>query len=289
VTLIASVLTHDFVAHVSDRRLVNGQTGKPVEDEATKAIQFARHTIWGYTGLADIHGAKTDYWILERLKPNVTETVVRIRDDATREFASIRLSTRLKRHTFVGVGWEVPPGGAQRPVRVIVTNAQAADGMWFERAAKRFNVHLFRLPEGEPLSLHTAGQPLTEDERRRLERNLRRALGHGRGAILRLLVDAVRDVAQRNPRVGDRLLAGLIPSTAPRTPGAGVTMPLPGAAASPDAADEADEPMFFYVRGQGSAEYTLYGPHWTDGNMQIAEPRFTLGGEAEGTRSPDAN
>jgi hypothetical protein len=279
VTLIASCITHDFVIQVSDRRLVNAYTGKVREEEATKAVQFARHAIWGYTGLAALDGVKTDYWILERLDKSPRDTLERLAADAAGAVSRGGLSRRLSCHAFVGVGWMRPKQGPPIPTLFVVSNSVADDGNWTPQAGKVFTQLVFRLGPDLPFHLHIAGQTIPPPELNQLRRNIRRAHGHGPQAVSRLLVDAVQQLARTNPLVGDRLLVGVIPKWASDVDGAGYTLPLQpfGAPLRPGQVDDPSEPTFFYVPGSGSEELTLYGPHWTDGNMRIASPTVALG------------
>jgi hypothetical protein len=48
-------------------------------------------------------------------------------------------------------------------------------------------------------------------------------------------------------------------------------------AAGYGALDDPSEPTFFYAPGSGSEPLTLYGPHWTDGNVRIANPLVAVG------------
>jgi hypothetical protein len=130
---------------------------RAVEEEATKAVQFARHAIWGYTGLAALDGTKTDFWILERLSPSPRETVTRLATEAATAIARCGLSRRLRRHTFAGVGWMRPEHGPRIATLFVVSNCEADDRSWTPQAGKGFTARVFRLGGDEAFQLHLAG------------------------------------------------------------------------------------------------------------------------------------
>jgi hypothetical protein len=287
VTQIATCLTHEFVIHVSDRRLTRPDTGEIVEEEATKAIQFGRQVIWGYTGLAALPGphyyVKTDFWLLQRLKPDGRKSIEAIRVDATSAIARVRLKPERKRHAFVAAGWRMVDS-QPKPALLVISNALASDLTWRPRAEGAFDVRGYELPADMPFALREFGQMFEARERASLERLVARALSRGAIAVARILANAVQAVAARNPAVGDRLLVGILPSGAVTTSGPGFSTPI-----APVGTRRRDGPLtnpeFYYVPGAGSTDLLQYGPHWTDGNMQIANPMSAYGATADVMRS----
>lgn len=69
-TLIITCAQPTSVVQVSDRRLVNPDTGQVVDEHAQKAIYVecadARFAL-AYTGIARIHGKTTNEWLLGAL------------------------------------------------------------------------------------------------------------------------------------------------------------------------------------------------------------------------------
>jgi hypothetical protein len=155
-----------------------------------------------------------------------------------------------------------------------VSNGQDEQGNWLSRAEGQFTAGAFRLPPDIGFDVHFAGQEVPEQLQGELRRNLRRALDHDAGPLVlaRLLVDTILEVARSNPYVGDRLLIGILSKSAAGTPGRGMSLPLRYFwQRDPSGAPESfEDPTYFYVPGAASQEQTLYGPHWTDGNMRIA-------------------
>jgi hypothetical protein len=284
VTLIANCLTPDFAVQVSDRRLTNPNTGEPVEENATKAILLRRDFVFGYTGFAafPVEGyfKKTDWWLLEQFlgKPTASAAITSIAQEAAKAVARIRVAPDRKLHTFVGSGFaQTGPGGERKAALLFVSNCLAPDLTTLPAAEQQFAPRLVWLPETEPFILHAAGQPFTSDERRRVERQIQRVLPLGAAPVARVIAAAVKDVARRNPLVGDSLLVGIIPREAGETAGAGMSMPLHplGAPEPPAANDDPHVPRCYYVPGGESDNFIVYGPHWTDGNMMMAAPMIS--------------
>jgi hypothetical protein len=278
-TLIVSCLSQEFVVNVSDRRLIAPDTGEVVEEEATKAVVFRRHFVWSYTGLAALPGpnyfVKTDFWIMERLRPDLNQSVIEIRDDASNAFRRLGLPPSKSRHAFVAVGWETWEQQAPTACLLLISNSLAPDLSWLPEAKSQFEVHLRRLPTSQGFALHEAGQPLLPQERSALVRQIGRALPQGPVAVSRLIAETVVRVAQRNAAVGDRLLVGFIPRAAASISGWGVDMPF-HSLGQPETGTNEPAPRFYYVPESDSAEFIRYGPHWTDGSMRIASPMFAV-------------
>jgi hypothetical protein len=138
VTQILTALTPECVVLVADRRLVDLESGEPVDDEACKVVALGSQAVFGFTGLANLRPpprGQTDLWLVDLLSPppaRLDEIAAAIGNGAADVFGKItHLGPRAKRHTFVGADWQTT--GAQsefEPFFVTISNAQDADGAW---------------------------------------------------------------------------------------------------------------------------------------------------------------
>jgi hypothetical protein len=233
-TLILSLITQQFVIHVSDRRLTDARTGDPFPSAASKTVvapvpQF----VASYTGIAVLEGKATDTWLASTLwdARETDDTGAYLSDAATKAIARVRLPARLKRHTFVLSGWvgtgEFEPleptplleGVTADVYTMLVTNCFEASGPLGD---------LVELPEAQPkfisigralfpnekYLLLSAGVPLTVTEARELDANVAAALrsssGRERAAAVAMAATTSR-VAARTDLVGGGVFICSIP------------------------------------------------------------------------------
>src|SRR5687768_9667498 len=131
-TFILSCATKDAVYQVSDRRLTwlgGSAPGSVKDDESNKAVLIDGRMAFGYTGLAEVQGLRTDYW-LAKLFGNVptadlAAVAERIRSQATEAFSNMKVSNpRWLRHAFVGIGWGTYRSETELvPILVTISNA----------------------------------------------------------------------------------------------------------------------------------------------------------------------
>jgi len=178
VTLILYGHLPQLMFALSDRRLTDLRTRKPVPSPATKVTLYPDMWIH-YTGLSEIDGVPTDLWLARTLERqyHLPTGLFHLRDKLTEAFRRIRSPSWMKRHAFVGVGW-VPADQTRTqydPVIVTVSNFLTQSGTWLAEAEDKLtlyapNLRVDQLPETNPRFVHlrAAGQGMTEKERREL-------------------------------------------------------------------------------------------------------------------------
>jgi tetratricopeptide (TPR) repeat protein len=263
-------LTHDYLFQVSDRRLVKvspqGDVIKVVDDDANKSIFYCGHIAFGYTGLAEIAGERSDYWLLENL-PIAFETFHKvIKEKATEAFKKIHLSSKLKRHAFVGIRWiRTQKTGPLCPSVISISNFQDERGGFLPSANESFSVHAIRVPSDVPLMIYPVGQSIDKAVLELMHRNIRECLERKTNyrEILRLLVLAMRKIAKRNEKVGSNLMAVGMPKSA--VGNMGFATPLKGVA---DYVENINTFMYF---PSDSSNRKIYSPHTKCGRITQAD------------------
>ncbi|GKS58195.1 hypothetical protein YTPLAS18_17220 [Nitrospira sp.] len=107
-TLILDCFARDAAFQVSDRRLTDIH-GNAVDDETNKAVVVDGRVVFGYTGLAQIEGERTDVWLAHVIAGGPTNNMRVVADRichrATSAFQRLRCPIQFKRHAFRGTGW----------------------------------------------------------------------------------------------------------------------------------------------------------------------------------------
>jgi hypothetical protein len=216
-TLLLSLITDDFVCHVSDRRLTNLTTGEEMVALASKTVVApAGRMMASYTGLARITDRlTTEQWL--------AFTVFQARDSddffgaiaeaSTDAFGRIRLPRRQKRHGFVISGW-LPQQLGGRPFVAFVCNFLDFEAGCELAEPDVFTYRMRPLEAGGRFHIFSAGARLTAPEMADLDADvasaLRSAGGHERAATLRLL-RTIENVAGRDATVGGGAFICAIP------------------------------------------------------------------------------
>jgi hypothetical protein len=174
----------------------------------------------------------TDELVLSALaKPgeHIRGLIGNLSSEATQAIRQLPLNTLtprqrrvVRRTSIVGCGFfgikrhVVPPpyttSDGLYPFLAVISNAQDLSEAWRPEAAKEFAVHMAIPHEREVFTLHVAGQPLLQRERRDLWRDIRRTLpriSHPE-AVARLLTRAIQQVAKRNRAVGADVMNTMI-------------------------------------------------------------------------------
>lgn len=268
-TQVLTCLTPRYVVQVADRRLTELATGKPVEDEACKAVLFAGRAVVGYTGLANVKPpprGQTDLWLVDQLGlPDIENSLEPLRQSATQTFKLLtHLGPIAKRHSFVVAGWR-GEGIDAAPYCATVSNAERNDGSWSGSASAEFGTTEHWLGDRE-IVLRASGQPLDREVRRNLLRSVRQSGAQERPVdeLVGGLVGALRLVAARNPLVGSGALASVLPREAIGTEGFGMPDGLtigPGEQPTTRA----------YYFPPTSRTGTLYAPHYVGSNMRVSD------------------
>jgi hypothetical protein len=254
VTLILSCITDQFVVQVSDRCLSNLRTGRPVEQEANKAVFLSNRVVFGFTGLAEIEGKPADIWLRDVLAPHesVGHAVQLVVDEATRAFSDIRVPRASKRQAFVGVGWARFDEASDRllPFGVIISNAFADTG-WLPEARPEFVGDVRFLPSpGGSVWTDVGGLPVKR--KTDLNRMVRRVVDRGltAAAMADLFIRETRTMADFDPRIGRGLMISSIPRAVTETHDLLALSSLP----------KESELTFAHMRHDDSID-VLEGPH----------------------------
>src|SRR5690348_1928072 len=102
-----------FVLQASDRRVTDLFTGTLMDSKTNKSIVLDNRVSFGYTGLAQLEGEETDWWLTTVLSALPKDMV--IGDVLSHVAQRATIATRkawipqANRHlAFVGAGWAVP-------------------------------------------------------------------------------------------------------------------------------------------------------------------------------------
>jgi hypothetical protein len=263
VTLILSLVTHDFVVQASDRRLTSPD-GTLFEDEENKCIYYHLNASIAYTGLARLNGEPTADWALIPLTKgaNLVTALESLRASATTTFRNLRRPGHLSqaqwrailRTSFVCAGFGALRNPAAlgfidthdhlHPFLSVTSNAELPNGSWKAEADLKFSRSFGWLASDQSASLKISGQLLYRSEAARLVRNLQKCLRHTRGpeASARILARQIREVSERNNAVGRSVVCSLV--YRPDMTFAGGTLTMPG--------------NLFPVNGHSIDEQTLF-------------------------------
>jgi hypothetical protein len=222
VTLILSCLTPKYIVQVSDRRLTDPRTGSTVDDAANKAIIFHSAAAIGYTGISEIHGQRTDEWIVDQLYglPGIESAINTLKDRLDRVVRSLPHPYRPL--AVVIDCWATRKANEPvSPWHCLISNFHdRTTGLATTRTFNIFNVFRTQLPEGKGYAFRPMGQNMERAEMRVLFRNVVRAMRHSgptpttiqANTVSRFMVTAVRAVANRNSLVGDNLMLTIVPN-----------------------------------------------------------------------------
>ncbi len=228
VTLIISVLTDEYVALVSDRRITWSKDKK--EDSDTKTFKLFGQFLMGFTGYSRINGIRMERWVADVLRGVPTEEYFNV---LAREigavFNRLRRSERIPQ-AFLATGYaSLCPGGRVHPMNVLISNSVDNQGNYSAEALQReFTVYVEPLGNRRQL-VRSVGWPMTEVTRKILDHKIRvvakadpanpeRAAGP--------LVYALRETAAKSQEhVGKAVLFASLPRCAVPSPGI-VTGPM---------------------------------------------------------------
>jgi len=126
VTLITGVLTDEYVALMSDRRVTvkSGTRIVSQEDTDTKTIALGGQFLMGFTGLARIDKLRIEVWVGSVLNGVKLENYFEVlRREIEAAFVRERQAGRLP-HAFLAVGYaSLRPGGPVYALRVTISNS----------------------------------------------------------------------------------------------------------------------------------------------------------------------
>lgn len=264
-TLILACLSARNVYQLSDRRLTDWlYPEKVIDEERNKAVLVAGRVSFGYTGLAEISGERTDTWLARIASQGPTNDMAQVAE-RIRTAASAasqqpeQASRKHRRHAFQGVGWFRLKGENHfSPGMIVIHNClDEQSGLWLDEPFGEFRTST-QFPSSLPGSciLNSVGVTLTAQERSAVVRLVRKCVKHRTSTpatVVKSLIVSMRWLSGRHPRIGKSLLVMSLPRKAveewERT---GRTMLL---AASPNEVTA----TFAYVSPKMSL--TWFGPH----------------------------
>lgn len=259
-TLILSLVGEDYVVQVADRRisLLTSSGRTTVRDDVTnKVVNFANRAVFGYTGLAELEGHRTDLWIADRLRrsPDLGDGFVALREDLTALFS--RGPYRGHGHTVTAAGFKWEPDGTVTPYYAVVTN-MFESGRWLVTPRRRFGWLVDTYPRNT-YGVHQAPAWLMNREYNQLRRTLRAVQSRGLsvGAVVETMARAIRSV--RSPLVGTDLMATILPR--------GVASERQGDTTFLTGGLGPDHATFAYLSSRG--EVLQYGPTVVTGDGNV--------------------
>ena len=279
-TLILACLTPTHVFLVSDRRLtsLNGPSpGSIIEEDSNKAVIYEGHVAFGYTGLAELSGDRTDLWLAKTLGEAPDKRLPlpfeHLRSEATKEFRALTIDRRYRRHAFLGVGWTVPgPSEELVATSVLVENMYDVRGRVLDDPQEEFKMRVEvhrKVKNG--FRLQSVGATVNPGQRNAILRFVGRPVKRqAPQAILRALLISVRWMADYHPTVGRTLMGLCVPKAAvQRIAATGQTFTLFGSTAATDIS------WFVYLGPDGSTTY--YGPTSVGGGWVMSNPTVKVG------------
>jgi len=150
VTLIAGVLTDEYVALISDMRVTRLAGGRIISQEDTdaKSIVLGGEFLMGFTGLARIDGLRIEAWISPVLDGVPTENYFEVlRQKIEEAFLRVGQAGRIP-HAFLAVGYgSLEPGEAVQPLSVTISNSFDAAGTFSPgaRVSMQFGISVEKL------------------------------------------------------------------------------------------------------------------------------------------------
>lgn len=259
-TLILSLVGHGYVVQVADRRISllhpSGRTTTR-DDRTNKVVNFANRSVFGFTGLAELEGMRTDLWIAERLKVSndLGDGFDALREDLSALFS--RRPYRGQRHAVTAAGFKWESDGTVTPYYALVTN-MFENGRWLASPRDKF-LWLYDTFAPNTWSVQQAPAWLTPGEHIRLRRTLSRVHERGLsvGAVVQTMASAIRAV--QSPLVGSDLMVTILPR--------GVASVREGETSFLTGGVGPDHATFAYLSSRGEIEQ--YGPTFVVGNGTV--------------------
>jgi hypothetical protein len=230
---------------------------------------FHQQLIFSYTGLGHINsqGKGVDIWLGEVLwgvksKP-LSDVISTVALKASEAFKLLMIPNRMKRHTFVAVGWvHLANSENFRPIVYTISNYQEQSGNRLPVAQEEFWVTYKILNETKPFLFDDIGLPIGGKNKAQIMRLLRNCIKRNLGPIpiTQILGGAIRSIAERTEYVGKNLLIVSIPknSFSPLRTELSRSFFINGL-------PRKDVPTFFYVPMDAN-ECIQYGPVIVDEN-----------------------
>lgn len=222
VTLVIGVLTDQYVALVSDRRVTwaNDDIVTRQEDSDTKTFSMRGQFLMGFTGLARIDGLRIEAWVSRVLmKVKAEDYFVVLTQQIDMAFRRMGIDGK-QAHAFLAVGYAIagPDDNHVYPYRIVMSNSIDSSGKLTRSAlGSGFRMHVRPLGNSRQLIAHV-GWPMRKATLERLRQQIR-AVTRGDPANPALsigpLVSAVRETAEHSQEsVGKTVLFTSMPKCA---------------------------------------------------------------------------
>ncbi len=273
-TLILACLTKDIVYQVSDRRITNLLPPyERLSDEQNKAVMIDSRFVFGYTGLSEIGGERTDTWLAKVISQSDTNDMAavtnHIRESANRAFERMTGPKKNRRCAFQGVGWLRLQGESDfSPASLTIHNAiDPQTGMWLAEPIDEFRLNT-RWPSHFPnyCVMESVGVIPSLAEKDAVFRLVRRCVKRHKSTPLTVreaLIRSLRWLSTRHKTVGPGMMAVCLPKRgAEEAERTGRRMVLAGTYS--DVA-----PTFVYISAEGSAKY--FGPHFVSKGVVLTD------------------
>jgi hypothetical protein len=221
-TEIISVLTDEYVALVSDRR-VTWEDGTQ-EDTDTKTFNLFGQFLMGFTGFARIGGFRMERWVADVLRGVPAEEYFNV---LFREIGAVfnqLCSSERKAQAFLATGYaSLQPGGRVHPMNVVISNSIDSVGNFSRSALQReFTVYMEPLGNRRQV-VRSVGYPMPDKAKQILEHKIRvitKADPSNPERAAGPLVYALREIAEKsNGWVGKAALFASLPRCAVPSPG----------------------------------------------------------------------
>jgi hypothetical protein len=205
VTLITGVLTDEYVALMSDRRMTVkiGTRIVSQEDTDTKTIALGGQFLMGFTGLARIDKLRIEVWVGRVLNGVKLENYFEVlRQEIEAAFVRECQAGRMP-HAFLAVGYaSLRPGGPVYPLCVTISNSFDHRGRFSTAVpvSPQFRISVERLANRRQLIV-PVGHPVHETTLRALEQRIRVVVrGDPSNPALTVwpLLTALHDTAKRS-------------------------------------------------------------------------------------------
>jgi hypothetical protein len=224
-TLILAVLTDEYVALASDRRVTERRDMRITrqEDTDTKTFNICGHFLMGFTGLARIDGHRIERWVVDVLAGVDTKDYFEVlREEIDSAFHRLGYAGLIP-HAFLAVGFaRVRPTDDLRPLSIVISNSLDQENRFSSGAlGSDFKIHAEPLGNRRQQVL-AVGWPVSDDDMATLDYRVRiAARGEPTNPALSLapLVLALRATADRSQdHVGHSVLYASLPRKAVPAP-----------------------------------------------------------------------
>lgn len=215
-TLLACVLTPDYVVLCADRRLSIKENGgyRVAEDEECKIVVYNMFSIWAYTGPARINNQPTAQWLTQELSGFKHRSY-----DLAISYIAKRLGQviapiprEFSRLTVISVGYMYfPELSGLTPVMAKISNFEQPDGK-FTMPKSKFLMQRSYLPDANGWYFTTCGQSLSHKQNSCLRRSISRPIERNLhpSYVYPIFHEQFCRISRALPLVGERILIASI-------------------------------------------------------------------------------